>query len=281
VRRSSTRCAAAAAVIIAAACGGGDTERSAGDLIVATTTSLHDSGLLDSLMPRFERQSGVAVKVIAVGTGAALDMAARGNADAVLVHAPAAERIAVERGDLIGGRLIMENDFFLLGPPADPAGARTAGDILTALRRIAKTGPFIGRGDGSGTDIKERELWRAAEIDVDAVKGRLETGQGMGATLLVAEERGGYTLSDRGTYLAFRRRLTLAPIAEGNPRLRNPYHAYLVNPARHPGTRRAAAEALITFLAAPETQRIIGDFGVAQHGRPLFDPAAAAGATAP
>ena len=276
MRRSSIRRAAAAAVVLAAACGSGDTTRTASDLIVATTTSLHDSGLLDSLMPRFERQSGVAVKVIAVGTGAALDMAARGNADVVLVHAPPAERIAVERGDLVAGRLIMENDFVLLGPPGDPAEARTAGDILTALRRIAKTGPFIGRGDGSGTDIKERELWQAAGVGVDAVAGRLETGQGMGATLLVAEERGGYTLSDRGTYLAFRPRLTLAPIAEGNPRLSNPYHAYLVNPARHPDTRQAAAEAFIAFLVAPETQRIIGDFGVARHGRPLFDPAVAA-----
>ena len=264
MRRSSIRRAAAAAVVLAAACGSGDTTRTASDLIVATTTSLHDSGLLDSLMPRFERQSGVAVKVIAVGTGAALDMAARGNADVVLVHAPPAERIAVERGDLVAGRLIMENDFLLLGPPSDPAEARTAGNILTALRRIAKTGPFIGRGDGSGTDIKERELWQAAGVGVDAVAGRLETGQGMGATLLVAEERGGYTLSDRGTYLAFR------------PRLSNPYHAYLVNPARHPDTRQAAAEAFIAFLVAPETQRIIGDFGVARHGRPLFDPAVAA-----
>ena len=242
---------------------------------MASTTSLQDSGLLDSLVPLFHRRTGIAVKVIAVGTGAALDMAARGNADAVLVHAPAAERVAIDRGDLVEGRLIMENDFFLLGPANDPAGARTAGDIVTALRRIAVTGPFVGRGDGSGTDIKERELWRAAGVDIAAVAGRIETGQGMGATLLVAEERRGYTLSDRGTYLAFRNRLTLTPIAEGNPRLQNPYHAYLVNPVRHPETRRTAAEAFIAFLASPETQRIIGDFGVDRHGRPLFDPAAA------
>jgi tungstate transport system substrate-binding protein len=215
--------------------------------------------------------------VIAVGTGAALDMAARGNADAVLVHAPAAEQAAVERGELVEGRLVMENDFLLLGPPDDPAGARTAGDALEAMRRIAATGPFIARGDGSGTDIKEQELWRAAGIDPAAATGRIETGQGMGATLLVAEQRRGYTLSDRGTYLAFRSRLTLAPIAEGSPRLRNPYHAYLVNPARHPATRRAEAAAFLDFLTAPGTQRLIGEFGVARHGRPLFDPAAGPG----
>ena len=201
-------------------------------------------------------------------------MAARGNADAVLVHAPSAERMAVERGDLAEGRLVMENDFFLLAPAEDPAGAGAAGDVLGALRRIAATGPFVSRGDGSGTDIKERELWLAAGVDITEVAGRIETGQGMGATLLVAEERRGYTLSDRGTYLAFRNRLTLRPVAEGNPHLRNPYHAYLVDPTRHPGTRRAEARAFIAFLADPETQRIIGDFGVARHGRPLFDPAA-------
>jgi tungstate transport system substrate-binding protein len=242
------------------------------DLILATTTSTQDSGLLDSLLPVFFHQTRVRVKVIAVGTGAALEMARRGDADAVLVHAPAAERKYVAAGDLVVGRLVMHNDFLIVGPAADPAGIRGLADPARALARIARTGPFIARGDGSGTEKKELELWRRAGVDPATVAHREETGQGMGATLLVAEQRQGYTLTDRATYLALRQRLTLVPLVEGAPSLLNVYHAYVVNPARHPDVRLAEARAFVAFMVAPATQRLIGDFGRARYGQPLFYP---------
>lgn len=247
-------------------------------LILATTTSAQDSGILDSLVPAFERESGIGVKVIAVGTGAALDLAARGNADAVLVHAPSKEQPYVDRGVLHGGRLIMHNDFLIVGPREDPAGAKAAGSLDFALRRIASAGRFVSRADGSGTDAKEQELWQAAGVDTAVIVHRERSGQGMGATLLIADERRAYTLTDRGTYLAFRARLALVPVVEGDARLRNIYHAYVVST---PGSlaHRADAEAFVEFLAAPATQRLIGRFGRARFGQPLFFPDALADST--
>lgn len=242
------------------------------DLILATTTSTQDSGLLDSLLPVFFQQTRIRVKVIAVGTGAALEMARRGDADAVLVHAPAAERKYVDAGDLVEGRLVMHNDFLLVGPAADPAGIRGLPDPAKALARIARTGPFIARGDGSGTEKKELQLWKQADITPASVPHREETGQGMGATLLVAEQRQGYTLTDRATYLALGERLTLVPLVEGAPSLLNVYHAYVVNPMRHPDVRLTEARAFVAFMVAPATQRLIGDFGRARYGQPLFYP---------
>ena len=170
-----------AAVILSAACRRAPAPATQ-ELILATTTSAQDSGILDSLVPAFEARSGIRVKVIAVGTGAALDLAVRGNADAVLVHAPTQEAPLVARGDLAGGRRIMHNDFLIVGPPADPARARSAGGLDSALRRIARTGPFVSRGDGRHAETRELELagWAAAGT---AVRGREQTGQGMGATL--------------------------------------------------------------------------------------------------
>jgi tungstate transport system substrate-binding protein len=242
------------------------------DLILATTTSTQDSGLLDSLLPVFFERTRVRVKVIAVGTGAALEMARRGDADAVLVHAPGAERKYVAAGDLVEGRLVMHNDFLLVGPAADPAGIRGLVDPARALARIARAGRFIARGDGSGTEKKELELWKQAGIDPATVAHREETGQGMGATLLVAEQRQGYTLTDRATYLALGERLTLVPLVEGAPSLLNVYHAYVVNPTRHPDVRLREARAFVAFMVAPATQRLIGDFGRARFGQPLFHP---------
>ncbi|HET6577184.1 MAG TPA: substrate-binding domain-containing protein [Gemmatimonadales bacterium] len=242
------------------------------DLILATTTSTQDSGLLDSILPVFFDQTRIRVKVIAVGTGAALEMARRGDADAVLVHAPAAERKYVDAGDLVEGRLVMHNDFLIVGPAADPAGIRGLADPARALARIARTGPFIARGDGSGTEKKELELWNRAGVDPATVAHREETGQGMGATLLVAEQRQGYTLTDRATYLALGARLTLVPLVEGAPSLLNVYHAYVVNPSRHPGVRLPEARAFVAFMVAPATQRLIRDFGRARFGQPLFYP---------
>ena len=242
------------------------------ELILATTTSAQDSGILDSLVPAFQAASGIRVKVIAVGTGAALDLARRGDADAVLVHAPTQEAPLVASGDLIEGRRVMHNDFLIVGPAADPARAAAAGGLDGALRRIAARGPFVSRGDGSGTETRELELWRAVGIAPDAVRGREQTGQGMGATLLVADAHDAYTLTDRGTWLAFRPRLRLAPLVEHDPRLVNVYQAYVVNPARHPGVRGDDAGAFVRFLVSPAAQTLIGRFGRARFGQALFTP---------
>ena len=242
------------------------------DMVLATTTSTQDSGLLDSLLPVFRGASGIEVKVIAVGSGAALAMARTGDADAVLVHAPEAERPYVESGDLVEGRRIMHNDFLIVGPKRDPAGAGRAADLSDAMVRIAAAGPFISRGDGSGTEKKELALWKAAGVQPARVARREETGQGMGATLLVASERGGYTLTDRGTYLALRERLDLVPLVKGGPSLLNIYHAYVVNPARHPKVKPGEARAFVKFLASEPVQATIGRFGRSRFGQPLFFP---------
>ncbi|MBA2324707.1 MAG: substrate-binding domain-containing protein, partial [Pseudonocardiales bacterium] len=209
---------------------------------------------------------------IAVGTGAALEMARRGDADAVLVHAPEAEAAYVQSGDLFGGRLIMHNDFLILGPDRDPARVRGAPNLEAAMRAIAAGGSFVSRGDGSGTEKKELALWKRAGIAPASLPRREETGQGMGATLLVAEARQTYTLTDRGTYLAFKARLTLVPVLEGDTALRNIYHAYVVNPGKHPTVRRAEAERFVRFMTEPTTQAWIGEFGRAKFGQPLFVP---------
>jgi tungstate transport system substrate-binding protein len=240
-------------------------------MVLATTTSVYDTGLLDSLLAIFEPESGIRVKPIAVGSGAALDMARRGEADAVLVHDPAAEEKAVARGDLVERRRIMHNDFLLVGPPADPAGTRNA-TIESAMIRIAEHGRFISRGDGSGTESRERALWALAGIQPDTLSSRAETGQGQAATLFVASERGAYTLTDRGTWLTLRSRVRLEPMVEGDSALLNVYTAYVVNPRQHPQTRTASARALVAFLASPQAQALIGRFGVQRLGGQLFVP---------
>ena len=243
-----------------------------GEIILATTTSTQDTGLLDSLLPMFQRETGIEVKPIAVGTGAALEMARRGDADAVLVHAPEAERTYVESGDLIDGRLIMHNDFLVLGPTSDSAHVRGQRDAAAAMKAIAAAGSFVSRGDGSGTEKKELALWKAAGVSPASIRQREETGQGMGATLLIAEARRTYTLTDRGTYLAFKDRLTLVPLVEGDPRLRNIYHAYVVNPGKHPTVHRSEAARFVRFLTEPKVQEWIGQFGRAKFGQALFVP---------
>jgi tungstate transport system substrate-binding protein len=249
------------------------------DITLATTTSTQDTGLLDSLLPMFKRETGIDVKAIAVGTGAALEMARRGDADAVLVHAPEAEAAYVQGGDLISGRLIMHNDFLILGPAGDPAHIRSTRSLTAQMRAIAAAGSFVSRGDGSGTEKKELALWKAAGVSPSSIPHREETGQGMGATLLVAEARQTYTLTDRGTYLAFKDRLTLVPLVEGDPTLRNIYHAYVVNPGKHPTVHRSEAERFVRFLVEPKIQGWIGRFGRAKFGEPLFVPDAVADST--
>ena len=241
-------------------------------IILATTTSTQDSGLLDVLVPRFEKERGIAIKVIAVGSGAALRMAARGDADVILVHAPAAERPYVEAGDLVDGRAVMHNDFVITGPGDDPAGIRALTSVNDVMRALATRGAFVSRGDDSGTHSQELALWAAARIDPRSIQRREETGQGMGATLSIADQRRAYTLTDRGTYLSLRRRLKLAILFQGDASLRNLYHVYAVNPAKNPRIQRDAARTFIDFLVSPPIQQAIADFKRAEYGESLFFP---------
>lgn len=242
------------------------------EIILATTTSTQDSGLLDELVPIFEQQTGYTVQVIAVGTGQALKMGEDGNADVLLVHAPEAEKALVESGAAIDRRLVMHNDFIMVGPPADPAGIKGTSSPVEALQKIAQAGAsFASRGDDSGTHKMELSLWQAAGITPEGEQ-YLETGQGMGATLRVATETGAYTLTDRATYLAQKDTLNLEIMVEGDASLLNVYHVMVVNPEKWPRVNRPGAQAFADFMVADETQALIGQFGVEQFGQPLFFP---------
>lgn len=241
-------------------------------LILGTTTSTQDSGLLDVLVPRFEKERRIEVKVIAVGSGAALRMAERGDVDVVLVHSPTSEQRYVESGDLVEGRLVMHNDFLIVGPADDPAGIRKLTSITEVMRAIATRCVFISRGDDSGTHAQELALWNAARIDPKSLARREETGQGMGATLNIADQKRAYTLTDRGTYLAQRRSLSLAILFQGDPGLRNVYHVYAVSPKRHPSVKAAEARAFIDFLVSAPIQQWIAAFGRDVYGESLFFP---------
>lgn len=241
-------------------------------LRLATTTSTQNSGLLDHILPPFERRFGARVEVIAVGSGAALRLAERGDADLVLTHAPRLEEQFVSAGFGVNRRAVMYNDFVVVGPGEDPARVRSAEDAAQALDRIARAGaPFISRGDDSGTHQKERELWEAAGR-VPSGPWYRPIGQGMGQALTMAHELRAYTLSDRGTFLAMRKGLDLEIVHEGDPRLRNPYAVIATNPARHPHVRYVLAMALIGWFTSPEGQRIIDSWRV--DGQRLFVPLA-------
>lgn len=253
------------------------------DVILATTTSTQDSGLLDLLVPMFEKRSGYRVKTIAVGSGQALAMAARGDADVALSHAPAVELRYVKEGALVNRRPVMHNDFVIVGPPGDTAGIRGTKSMRNVFRRIAETGSrFASRADGSGTDLVERELWEHAGVK-PAAPWYVEAGQGMGATLNIASEKGAYALTDRATFLALRPRLHLALLFEGSRRLMNAYDVLESNPRRFPRVNAEAARALADFLVSAEAQTAIAGFGVERFGQPLFfpDAAAVAGAVEP
>lgn len=244
------------------------------DVILATTTSTQDSGLLDSLVPRFESQCGCRVKTIAVGTGQSLALGARGEADVVLVHAPALERRYVSEGKFVNRRLVMSNDFVVVGPPGDPAGLSRATSLAEALRRLAQGKVvFASRADSSGTNILELNQWKAAGI-VPGGSWYLEVGQGMGATLRVASEKGAYSLTDRGTYLALRPTLRLEIAFQGVPELLNIYHVMETNPAVFPAVNHAGGRAFADFMVSDAAQDFIRRFGVARFGQPLFTPQA-------
>jgi len=262
--------------LVLSGCGGavpGDDAR-VDELILVTTTSTYDSGLLDVLIPLFEQQSGYQVKPIPVGTGAALAMAAQGEADVVLVHAPAAERELVEQGVLVARRLVMYNDFVVVGPPDDPAGVQGAGSAAEALARIRAAGAlFLSRGDDSGTHKKERALWNHLGVE-PAGRWYQETGEGMGQTLRMAAEKQGYTLTDRGTFLALKDTLDLKILFAGDPQLLNLYHVAQVNPERFPQVNASGAQAFVEFMVSQTAQEVISQFGRDRYGEPLFVPAA-------
>ena len=241
-------------------------------IILATTTSTQDSGLLDFLLPTFQEQSGFIVKTIAVGTGKALKMAEDGNADILLVHAPSAEKELVDNGYGIDRSLVMHNDFVIVGPPNDPAGISGMKLAIDAFQQILlSNSPFVTRGDDSGTHKKELTFW----IDIDDIpKGNqyLETGQGMAATLRIASEKGAYTLTDRATLLTNQDFVDLAILVEGDNQLLNVYHVISVNPTIWPQVNYVGAQAFTSYLLAAETQALIGDFGVDLYDQPLFFP---------
>ena len=243
-------------------------------VILATTTSTQDSGLLDVLVPMFERQAGITVKTVSVGTGQALALAARGEADVALVHAPALEKKYVADGTLHNRRLVMYNDFVLVGPAGDPAAIAGQRSAAAALRRIAAAGArFVSRGDRSGTHLLEQALWKQAGV-APAAPWYIESGQGMGATLALADDRRAYTLTDRATLLAYGRRVALQIMVERDRPLLNVYSVLEVNPANGPRVNVEGGKAFADFMVAPQTQAAIRAFGVEKFGQPLFVPVA-------
>ncbi|HWR96931.1 MAG TPA: substrate-binding domain-containing protein [Candidatus Methanoperedens sp.] len=242
-------------------------------LILATTTSTQDSGLLDVLVPAFEKQTGYMVKTIAVGSGQAMTMGQKGEADVLLVHSPDAEKKFMEDGFGTRRLLVMHNDFVVVGPAADPAKIKGTTGPAEALKKIGGGGgTFISRGDKSGTNAKELALWKTAGIAPEGQAWYQQTGLGMGQTLNVASEKGFYTLADRGTYLAMKKTLALAILVEGEKSLLNVYHVIEVSRARWPKVNAAGAKAFADFMVAAETQKTIAGFGVEKYGSPLFFP---------
>ena len=242
-------------------------------IILATTTSTQDSGLLDELLPRFEKSTGYFVKTISVGSGQAMKMGEKGEADVLLVHSPDAEKKFVEQGFGVNRRLVMHNDFIILGPASDPAKIKGVKSAREALKKIAAANAlFLSRGDNSGTHALEKKLWKATGLKYEGNKWYQQTGLGMGQTLNVAAEKKGYTIADRGTYLAVKKNLGLDILVEGDASLLNIYHVIQVNPAKWPKVNAAGAKAFADFMVAKRTQAIIKTYGVKKYGAPLFFP---------
>ena len=267
------------AMLATAACGsdssGGGTSATAtpsGQMVLATTTSTRDTGLLDTLVPAFERASKCSVKTVAVGSGQAIDLGARGQADVLLVHSPDAEKTFMQQGHGVSRLAVMHNDFVLVGPPADRAKAADAGGIDPAMQAIARTkSPFASRADDSGTNAKELKLWEQAGVTPSG-SWYIKTGQGMGPTLTIASQKRAYTLSDRGTFLATKN-LDSKILVQGGQALQNPYHVIVV---KHADTNLGCAQAFSRWITNAPAQRVIGGFGKSQYGQPLFHPDAGA-----
>ena len=242
-------------------------------LKMSTTTSIENSGLLDLLVPAFERKSGFRVKVIAVGTGAALRLAERGDVDLVFVHDREAEDKFISSGFGINRREVMYNDFVILGPPEDPAGIKGAEGAVDAVAKIARSrSPFVSRGDGSGTHAREKAIWQRSGIKPEG-RWYLESGQGMGATIIIADQKSAYTLSDRATFLAFKDKVGLVVLLAGDPILKNIYSVIATNPARFKHVNHEGAMAFINWVTSSEGQSIIKGYKLS--GSPLFYPMAA------
>lgn len=243
-------------------------------IILSTTTSTQDSGLLDVLVPMFEKQSGYTVKTVSVGTGQALALAAKGDADVALVHAPSLEKQYVTERKLLNRRLVMYNDFVIIGPKDDPAKIRSIKNAAAALKAIAQSkANFVSRGDNSGTHTLEKSLWKSAGVEPTGA-WYIEAGQGMGATLGIANERNAYTITDRGTYLALGKRVTLPILIEGDRALLNIYSVMEVNPANGPRINVAGGKAFADFMVSPAAQKAIQSFGIEKFGQSLFSPVA-------
>jgi len=243
------------------------------EIILATTTSTYDSGLLDKLIPIFEEKTGYRVKPIAVGTGKALAMGNRGDADVLLVHAPEAEMELVKNGSAVNRQLVMHNDFVVAGPAEDPAGIGGMSNVIKAFEKIAASQSlFISRGDDSGTHKKEKKIWSAAGISPQGEKWYQETGTGMGQTLKIASEKQGYVLTDRATYLSLKDNLDLKILVQNHPMLLNIYHVMQVNPEKFENINAEGAKAFVDFMLDAKTQKIIGEFGKDNYGEPLFFP---------
>ncbi|MBE3084842.1 MAG: substrate-binding domain-containing protein [Bacteroidetes bacterium] len=243
------------------------------NIILATTTSTQDSGLLDVLIPIFEKETGYFVKTIAVGSGQAMAMGQKGEADVLLVHSPDAEKKFIDEGYGINRRLVMHNDFIIVGPAEDSAKIKGVKSSAEAMKLIANANAlFMSRGDNSGTHAKEKTLWKKAEITPGGQKWYQETGLGMGQTLNVAAEKKGYTLADRGTYLSMKKNLGLDILTEGDAALLNIYHVIEVNSAKWPKANAQGAKAFADFMVSKKTQDMIKTFGVAKFGSPLFFP---------
>ncbi len=242
------------------------------NLILATTTSTQDSGLLDVLVPDFQEKTGYIVKTVAVGSGEAMKMGQECNADVLLVHSPAAEKDFMENGYGSNRDLVMHNDFIIVGPASDPAGIKGSATAAEAFTKIADSqSPFISRGDDSGTHSKEKGIWKAAGITPEG-DWYLESGQGMGATLIIASEQEAYTLTDRATYLANKDNYQLENLVEGDAGLLNVYHVIEVNPENCSTVNNEGAIAFADYIVSPETQTLIGSFGTEKFGQPLFTP---------
>ena len=243
------------------------------NIILATTTSTQDSGLLDVLVPVFEKKTGFFVKTIAVGSGQAMAMGQKGEADVLLVHSPEAEKKIVAEGYGINRRIVMHNDYIIAGPKEDPAKIKEIKLASEAFKKLALANAlFLSRGDNSGTHAKEKSIWKTAGINPEEGKWYQQTGLGMGQTLNVAAEKKGYTLADRGTYLALKKNLNLDILVEGDAILLNVYHVIEVNPAKWPKVNVAGGKAFADFMVSKETQDIIKTFGIDKFGSPLFFP---------
>ena len=241
-------------------------------VILSTTTSTQDSGLLDVLVPLFEKKTGYTVKTISVGTGQALALGGKGEADVCLVHAPDSEKKYVADGLLVNRRLVMHNDFLIVGPAGDPAKIQGMASAVEAMRRLAEAkATFISRGDNSGTHQLEKKLWKEAKVE-PAGAWYLQAGQGMGATLTIASEKQGYTVTDRATFLAFKKRLQLVPLVERDRILLNIYSVLEPNPAKFPRLNVAGGKAFADFMVSKEIQEVIRTYGVDKFGEPLFFP---------